>query len=131
MSDGSWDGRLDLTWGGEVRRFNLRIGELRMIEREAGRGILSVLQRVVAREATLDEVRAIIRYGLEGGGEKPGMVGALLERYFDEAGAWAEQYALATDVLQAALFLPRELQDAAPGKGAGGGGKTTTDSPSP
>lgn len=131
MTSGSWDGRLDVVWGGEVRPFVLRIGELRMIEADAGLGILDVLQRIAARKAKIDEVRAVIRYALEGGGEHPGKVALLLERYFDHRGAWAEQYETAANVLQAALFLPIELQDSAPGKGAGGGAETMDASPSP
>lgn len=131
MVDRAWDGRLDLTWGGETRRFELRIGELRMIEADTSHGIVDVMQRIAARKATIGEVRAVIRYALEGGGEHPGKVALLMERYFDQAGAWAEQYAIAADVLQAALFLPRELQDGSPGKGEGDGGGTTGASPSP
>lgn len=130
MSDGAWDGRLTLSWGGEERVFNLRIGELLMIEREAERGVVDVMQRLAGGKATLGEVRSIIRYGLEGGGMKPGEVAVVMKRYFDAAGAWAEQYAIAARVLEAALFLPRELGEGRKGK-AEGGAETTAGSPSP
>lgn len=130
MTDGAWDGRLNLSWGGEERVFCLRIGELIMIEREAEAGIVDVMQRLAGGKATIREVRSILRYGLEGGGMKPGEVEVLMTRYFDAAGAWAEQYAVAARILEAALFLPRELGEGRKGK-AEGGGETTAGSPSP
>lgn len=130
MTDGGWDGRLTLSWGGEDRDFNLRIGELIRIEQESGAGIVNVMERLAGRKATLSEVRSILRYGLEGGGMKPAEVGVLMTRYFDLAGAWAEQYAIASRILEAALFMPRQLAEKRPGK-AEGGGQTTAGSPSP
>ncbi len=118
----NWDGSIDrLMWGGAERRFRLGIGELRRVEAVAGRGIFEVLDRLVRRAATVDEVRAVFKYALEGAGDDANQAEADVRRYFDEAPK-APLLPIASMILMAALMPP---EDAAPA------GKTEADRTTP
>nr|WP_255720348.1 gene transfer agent family protein [Acuticoccus kalidii] len=115
-------------WGGAVRRFRLGIGELRRIEAQAGRGIFEVMDRLAHRSATIDETRAVLKFGLEGAGIDPNEAERDVARYFDEAPK-TPSLPIASLVLMAALYPP---EDAAPsGKAEGDGTSSATAFPSP
>jgi hypothetical protein len=54
--------------GNRNRRFELRLGEMREIERLTGSGILAVWRRMATLESKIDDLRETIRLGLIGGG---------------------------------------------------------------
>ena len=129
----SWTGGVDLTWGGEKRRFRLAIKDLIAIEEETGTGIIEAMRLIAMQQAKLPVVRAVIKYGLEGGGLSPNMTAMLIDRYFDDGGpdAIIDHYVIAIGILEPALTLPRELQDDDAGKPTGGGTNEADASPSP
>lgn len=128
----AWDGSVELSWGGEDRRFRLGIKELVAIESDTDTGVIELYRQLGKQEARITAVRAILKYGLEGGGLSPNKTRFALDRYFDEGGpqAFVDHYIIALRVLEVALTMPRELEDQDSGK-AEGDGKETTDSPSP
>ncbi|ORE94043.1 hypothetical protein ATO13_08216 [Stappia sp. 22II-S9-Z10] len=129
MTERTWDASIDgIEWGGETRRFRLGIGELRRVETVAGRGIFEVMQRLAQRSATLDEVRAIFKYGLEGAGIEANTAEREVRRYFDDAPK-TPAYPIASLILMAAIMPP---EDAAPqGKAEGDEMTPATGFPSP
>lgn len=127
---GNWDGSTDIMWGGETRHFRLGIGELKRIEAVSERGIFEVMRRLATGGATLTEVRATLKFGLEGGGMGANDVELDLRRYFDAAPK-DSALAVAAAIVTNALLTP-EGYDPATGKVAGDGTTNQTDgSPSP
>lgn len=87
----SGDGSVVCEFGGEERRFRLRIGELRELQEKINErrgahpiGPWSLLQLVIKGDAWPDDLREIIRLGLIGGGCRIELVGGLVKRYVDE-----------------------------------------------
>lgn len=126
MMTDEWDGATTLMWGGEDRRFRLGIGELRRVEAVAKVGIFSVLDRLITRTATLDEIRAVLKYGLEGAGVDPNTAEADVRRYFDDAPK-APSLPIAAFVLMTALHPPEDATSEKPA----GDGTQPNGSPSP
>lgn len=54
--------------GGREQRFELRLGEIRELERACASGIAAVYMRVATLQFKIDDVRETIRLGLIGGG---------------------------------------------------------------
>lgn len=87
----SGDGSVVCDFGGEERRFRLRIGELRELQEKINEkrgahpiGPWSLLQLVIRGDAWPDDLREIIRLGLIGGGTRVELVPGLVKRYVDE-----------------------------------------------
>jgi hypothetical protein len=86
----SADGSIDLNWGGEMRRFRLALGELRELQeninlnRKTPIGPWSLYQMISRGDAWPDELRAVIRLGLIGGGTRLELVPGLIKRYVEE-----------------------------------------------
>jgi len=99
-------------FGDAERTFKLTPALLVEFERLVGAGAWGTARRMFASEATTTEVRETIRLGLIGGGETPKRAAELVETY---AGAtpFAELYALAGDIMTAAMLGTPEATDAA------------------
>lgn len=101
-------------WGGELRRFKLAIGELREVQARTNRGPEELRERMLVGTWFVDEVRWVLRFGLEGAGMSAGDAERLVVRYFDERGSRKVAARLAALILTAALFVPEA--EAKPGK---------------
>ena len=100
-------------FGDAERTFKLTPALLVEFERLVGGGAWGTARRMFAGDATTTEVRETIRLSLVGGGENPKRAAELVETY---AGAtpFAELYALAADIMTAAMLgRPDEAADAA------------------
>lgn len=86
---------------GKRRRFFLGADELRQIKRETGRGFFS-LYISFEKDAEPDEVAAVLRLGLIGGGESPKDAAELVSYYAVPPRPMKDAYILAMDVLHAA-----------------------------
>lgn len=129
--EGNWDGSTEILWGGETRRFRLGIGELKRVESIASLGVFEVMRRLTNGSATVSEIRAVLKYGLEGGGANANDAELDVRRYFDAAPKDIS-VTVAAAVVANALLAP-EGYDPATGKVMGGGGTSpqTDGSPSP
>lgn len=115
-------------FGGETRRFRLRLGELEMLERRCDAGPMQILRRLAGHDWRVQDVRQPILLGLEGGGTDPATALMLVRRYCDPAGI-ANHVGLAFEILDASLWMP---EDASPGKATGeGASPAPSASPSP
>lgn len=120
----TWTASVDLQWGGEERRFSLRLAQLQALEDATGCGPLEVWRRLRTGSWRVAEVRAVVRFGLEGAGVSPNEAARLVERYVDQR-PLMESVPPAMLILAAALWMPEDLQ----GK-AEADGETTGASPS-
>lgn len=115
------NGTVDLDFGDGPHRFRLAIDELEELQEKTGIGPFVLLNRLIAGEWRVADVRETLRLGLIGGGMEPIEALVLVRRYVDERPAWLAHVKLAQLVVMAALAgAPEE----APGKGAGRGEKT-------
>lgn len=103
-----------LDFGGEKRDFVIRLQELRRIQEVTGRGPQRVLNDLRSGDWLIDDIREVIRLGLEAGGCEPKEASALITRYLDERKVWlSEGRTLAITILIDGLEAPL---DDAPGK---------------
>jgi len=86
---------------GKRRRLYLGADELRIIKREAGRGYYS-LYRSFAQDAEPEEVAAVVRLALIGGGMAPTDAGDLVDYYCRPPRPLKDAYLLAFQALSAA-----------------------------
>lgn len=117
----SWSAHIDLEWGGEERRFALRIRELQALEDAVGGGPLEIWQRLRRGTWRVADIRSVIRYGLEGGGVPPNDAGKLVERYVDQR-PLMESVPVAMLVLGTALWIPDDVQGKQEAEGEAAGG---------
>lgn len=113
----SRDGSIELDWGDDRHRFRLGIGELRELQEAINQprakigaplvGPGTLWRSLQTYDAWKDDVRAIIRLGLIGGGMKPLDALGLVRRYVDEC-PLAESSVHAIAILGAALFGPAD-----------------------
>jgi hypothetical protein len=71
-------------FGGEEHEFCLRWGELIELQEKCDAGPGMVLMRLVANQWRLEDVPAVIRLGLMGGGMDPAAASRLVRRYVEE-----------------------------------------------
>jgi hypothetical protein len=134
MSSG--DGSIMLDWGGETRRFRLKIGQFRELQEAINRprcalgaqpiGPNTFYHLLASGDAWPHEVREVIRLGLIGGGLPLAQVPGLMRRYFDEQ-PLPESALIAPGIFAAGYAGPPEDQA---GKKADAE-TTTSRSPSP
>lgn len=86
---------------GKTRRFYLGADELRQIKRETGRGFYTLYSNF-DRDAEPDEVQAVLRLALIGGGEDPKAAFDMVEYYAAPPRPMKAAYVLAYKVLNAA-----------------------------
>lgn len=77
-------GSIELEWPDETRKYQLRWGELRALQDKTGRGPWEIFERFATRRFFVEEVREVVRLGLEGGGCAPGTALQLVKRYVEE-----------------------------------------------
>lgn len=92
-----------LDFGGGKPRFRLAMGELEELQELTGVGPYRCLQRLLAGEWHVQDVRDTLRLGLIGGGLTPNEAGNLTRRYVEERPDWLINVQLAIAVLGAAL----------------------------
>jgi hypothetical protein len=107
-------------FGGRDCRFELRLGEIRELERIRTAGIGTIYKRVAFIDCYADDVRETIRLGLIGGGTAHAEATAMMQFAFDgqPLNSWVQ---LAADILKAAF------EGVQPGNGEGE--RKTSDSP--
>lgn len=71
-------------FGGEVRRFQLRFGELLDLETQTGVGFGELYQRIARTRWYAKDLRAVIKFGLIGGGMAPADADALARSRFED-----------------------------------------------
>lgn len=110
----SWDASIKIEFGGEERRFRLAIGQLRELQETVNKdraqpiGPWSLFQLMLKGDAWPDDLRAVIRLGLIGGGEtRSELIPGLLKRYVDER-PMLEIAAIAQAILGSALVEVRD-----------------------
>lgn len=114
-------GSVWIDWPDERRKYHLRWGELRALQDETGRGPWEIFDRIATRRFHVQEIREVIRLGLEGGGCASGTALNLVRRYVEERPI-AESVPLAQTILGAAISGVPEEEIETEG---GGAGKTT------
>lgn len=114
-------GAIEIDWPDETHKYWLRWGELRALQDKTGRGPWEIFERFATRKFHVDEVREVVRLGLEGGGCAPGTALQLVKRYVEERPI-AESLPMAQAILAAAIMgVPDEDLD----KVKENGGKAT------
>jgi hypothetical protein len=99
----SSDGSIRFDWGGATRTFRLAIGELRLLQEELRVSPFAVLDRMQRGAPMVDDMSAVMRLGLEGGGETPAGALLLIRRYVHER-PLGESITPAVLVLASALY---------------------------
>lgn len=89
----SADGSVTLFWGDAEHRFRMAIGQFRELQENVNKrrlaigappiGPMALLNSLRANDAWPDDVRDILRLGLNGGGMEPRETHRLLGHYFD------------------------------------------------
>lgn len=115
-------------FGGETRRFRLRLRELEIMQERCDAGPMEILERLARHKWRVQDVRQPILLGLEGAGTPPAKALPLVRRYVDDVGV-ANAVALAYEIVEASIFLPKEVAEAS-GK-AEAEAETTTTAASP
>jgi hypothetical protein len=144
MSAGS--GHIEEDFGGEIRRFCVRIGELRKIQDRSGAGPAQIAERLARCVTTyttnpqatplqlvslglgdwrVDDIREPIFQGLIGAGMNPNLAGKLIREWVDERGfrGLVENAGLALTLVVAGVEAPA-------GEGESGAGETAPPDPS-
>lgn len=75
--------RLTLTWPGGEHEFALGIGQLRAVQDATNAGPEELLQRMAAGKWRVDDLIAVLRLGLEGGGMAKAECGPLVLRLIE------------------------------------------------
>lgn len=91
-------------FGGDERRFELRLGEIRKLEQRAGAGIGEIYRRVSLLTFSLEDVRSTIKLGLVGGGDVNDHDAEAMVRAFVDGTPLNEHHMLAYRIL-AACFV--------------------------
>lgn len=97
------DAALVLDFGGEERKFQLLLGEIRELQKRTNAGPHELLRRILAGTWRIDDLRETIRIGLEGGGLPPKEAGQLVRYYVDPPRPLSESVMIAAQILEAAL----------------------------
>lgn len=97
--------RLTLTWPGGEHDFALPIGQLRAVQSETDAGPEELLNRMAAGKWRVDDLFAVLRHGLEGGGMAKADATKLVARVIDIHGLIAFRET-AFRVLGSALIGP-------------------------
>lgn len=109
--------RVTAEFGGEQYEFCLRWGELMELQEKTDAGPGMVLMRLVANQWRMEDVPAVIRLGLIGGGMDPTAAGRLVRSYVEgrpqDIGGEDGLGILAVKILSAALH---GAPDEPPGK---------------
>lgn len=98
---------ITLTWAGGEHRFALSIGALRAVQKACDAGPGEILTRLQVGAWRVDDVMAVLRHGLEGGGMAKDEAREEVERAADAAGLMALVIAAHT-VLASALLGERD-----------------------
>lgn len=133
MADENRNGVVETDFGDGPHRFRLAMGQLEELQEKTGVGPFSLLQRFIAGDWSVVDVRETVRLGLVGGGMEPLAALNLVRRYVDEGNWWISHAALAKVIMLAALAgAPEELpgKDGAPGEKNGASNFRTDASPS-
>lgn len=77
----SFDGSVDLTWGGDERHFRLGIDELLALQQKRGAGPLEIFTRLQAGTWLIEDLQETIRIGLIGGGLEGKAARVLIEAH--------------------------------------------------
>lgn len=99
-------------FGGETRRFRLRLRELEIMQERCDAGPMEILERLARHKWRVQDIRQPILLGLEGGGMGASEALRLVRRYVDDAGP-ANFVELAYAIVDAAIWLPKEVAEAA------------------
>jgi hypothetical protein len=99
-------------FGGEQRRFELRLGEIKHLEQQTGCGIGDIYRRLLALAFKIEDVRQVVKFGLIGGGV-PEIDAEAMVRAGVDGFPISEPYELAKDIMIACFI------GAAPGKAKG------------
>lgn len=97
------DAMLLLDFGGEERRFQLLLGEIRELQRRTDAGPQELLRRIVSGSWRIDDLRETIRLGLEGGGLPAKEAGNLVRYYVDPPKPLKDSVMVALQILEAAI----------------------------
>ena len=103
----AWSPEVTLHWGGEDRKFALRLAEIRRLQEISKVGPFELLQRITTGKWLVDDTRETIRLGLLGGGANPKEAYELLKYWCDER-PLVESVEIAAQILAAALTGPDE-----------------------
>lgn len=119
-------------FGGERRKFALKIKQIDELQRLCGAGIGEIIARMHNHTFYVRDVYDTIRLGLIGGGEQDVVAFALCETYVDgrplaRVNDKNSHYLLAKDILGAAFFGLDEVKDAA--ESVPGGDKKKDETP--
>lgn len=117
---------VDLDFGGRRYRFRLAMGGLEELQELTGAGPYRCLQRLLAGEWHVQDVRDTLRIGLMGGGLTPNEAGNLTRRYVEERPDWILNATLAIAVLSAALAGAPEEEPSKKGGAPKAGSKART-----
>lgn len=105
MTTTSLRGITEADFGGETRRFLLRNTEIDTLQDLRASGAFNVCKRLAQGDWFTQDVREVLRLGLEGCGTPPNTALHLVRRYVDEFGV-ANHTALAFVVLDRSLWMP-------------------------
>lgn len=108
---------IDLDWGGKVRPFRIRIGEMLQLQEACGTGIGAIYFRLVGGQFRIEDVQHTLRLGLIGGGHDPSKARILVQQQI-EAVPLMQSQLVAAEILET-LFsgvdpAPDGDDDAAP-----------------
>lgn len=98
---------ITLTWAGGEHQFALSIGALRAVQKACEAGPGEILTRLQVGAWRVDDVMAVLRHGLEGGGMAKDEARDLVERAVESDGLMALVIA-AHSVLASALLGERD-----------------------
>ncbi len=89
--------------GGRDHRFELRLGEIRELERLCNSGVGGIWRRIAVLEFKLDDLRETIRLGLIGGGDCSHPEAEAIVRFSVDGRPINEYFSLALDIVKAAF----------------------------
>lgn len=94
-----------MPWADGEYTFRLSIGGLRELRDKTGVGPHELFERILSKKWFVDDLREVIRIGLNGGGTKPTEALRLIGIYFDEQ-PLLESVPVALAILAPALMSP-------------------------